>query len=124
MMDVAQQNLLKRQASHGELYNGNTYARWFDVGDLVLMLLPVKKHQMQNSREGSFEVVERVGEVTSDVQKLLNEVAPQTAHINKRKVYHHREAVVNMMCCKQEDCITALLIEPRGEPRGNFPGEH
>lgn len=59
-----EQNLERSQESQMTWHDRNAEERWFDTGDLVLVLIPMRKNKMQDCWEGPCEVLARVNQVT------------------------------------------------------------
>ncbi|XP_076454426.1 uncharacterized protein LOC143289311 [Babylonia areolata] len=60
--EIAQENLRQASRRYARCFNRRSKERWFDQGDEVLLLLPVRHNKLQVSWQGPFKVLERVGD--------------------------------------------------------------
>lgn len=54
-------------------------------------------------------------EDTYQVKKPLDDALPQLVHVNRLKVYHNREAIVNMICCMEGETEAHPFIDLMAE---------
>lgn len=64
----------------------------------MLVLILVRKNEIQYYWEGPFEVMKSMNEVTY-VKKTHGRVAVQIVHVSRLKAYHEREIGVSVICC-------------------------
>ncbi|XP_076446988.1 uncharacterized protein LOC143284205 [Babylonia areolata] len=60
--EIAQENLRQASRWYARCFNRRSKERWFDQGDEVLLLLPVRHNKLQVLWQGPFKVLERVGD--------------------------------------------------------------
>lgn len=99
MMGIVQTNLKDSQSRQKMWFNQNTCKCSFVIGDLVLVLSPVKKYKMQNLWEAPFEERGVVNEYTYQVKKSHGDGVLLLVLVNRLKAYHSRETTVNMISC-------------------------
>ena len=87
--EVAQQHLGQASKRYAKAFNRKAKERWFDVGDEVLLLLPVKKNKLQLAWRGPYTVLERVGDWD---YKIRVEGKEKLFHANLLKKYLRRDA--------------------------------
>ena len=87
---LAQEHLSKAQQRYKTQYDRRAKARWYQPGDEVLLLLPVKKNKLQLAWQGPFPVVERVGDWDYRVRVKGKD---KLVHANLIKGYVRREGV-------------------------------
>ena len=88
MCELAQDNLKlakQRQKIH---YDKKTRERVHEVGERVLLLLPVKRNKLQLEWKGPFEITERV---SAQTYRVLVKGKPKVFHANLLKRYVGRE---------------------------------
>ena len=87
--EVAQQHLGQASKRYARAFNRKAKERWFDAGDEVLLLLPVKKNKLQLAWRGPYTVIERVGDWDYKIQVGGKE---KLFHANLLKRYLRRDA--------------------------------
>lgn len=70
---------------------------------------------MQKSWDGPYEVVERVNEVTCNIQKSLLQGCSTNCACEHAKPTTIEKPVVNMICCAEDGSKTAPLIDLMAE---------
>ncbi|XP_065438558.1 uncharacterized protein LOC135981218 [Chrysemys picta bellii] len=123
MMKLVEQNLKESQDTQKAWYDRDAKERAFEIGDMVLVLDPVRKNKMKDVWSGPMEVVERINEVTYDVRKPQVQGSVQTVHVNRMKAYHAREVNVNTICYAEEEAGSAPLIDMVAESQEETPLE-
>uniref|UniRef100_K7EXE6 Gypsy retrotransposon integrase-like protein 1 n=1 Tax=Pelodiscus sinensis TaxID=13735 RepID=K7EXE6_PELSI len=123
MMELVRENLSDSQGAQKAWYDRDAVERAFEIGDLVLVLDPVRRNKMQDVWSGPYEVVERVNEVTYDVRKASGRGGVQTVHVNRMKVYMERGVNVNMICCAEEEAMSVPLVDMVAESQEETPLE-
>lgn len=92
---LAQENLVQAQRKYKHHYDKKTRPRKFEVGEQVLVLLPLENNKFLLQWKGPYEVVARVGALDYKVQEGTK---VKIYHVNLLKRYHQRE---NSECPKQ-----------------------
>ena len=59
---IAQEHLAQAKKRYAKAFNRRAKERWFDPGDKVLLLRPVKHNKLQLTWQGPFAVLERIGD--------------------------------------------------------------
>lgn len=98
VMGFVHQDLEMSQVSQKTCYDRHAGERYFNIGDLVLELIPVKNKKMQDCwGRGTFQG-DRVNEVTY-IMKPHGREAVQTVYVHRLKAYYGREMLVNDLWC-------------------------
>ncbi|KAK3892825.1 hypothetical protein Pcinc_003331 [Petrolisthes cinctipes] len=77
-------------------YDKRTEKREFDVGDIVLLLLPTYKTSLQAKFEGPYEVMEKCGSDRYVISTPGRRKAARKVHANNMKLFHHRQSVMTI----------------------------
>ena len=89
--ELARKNLHRGQARMKVWYDQKARERTFDVGDKVLVLLPIAGNPLQAKYHGPYTVERRVNNVDYVVSTPDRRKQRQLCHINMLKEYHMRE---------------------------------
>ena len=102
--DFARDNLLIMQDKMKVNFDKDAVDRNFDIGDKVLLFLPVRKFPLQAKYQGPFEVVKRVGEVNYVISTPGRRKSQRLVHVNLLKKYHQRktEVICNAVIMESE----------------------
>ena len=94
--EIAQQHLKRAKEKYAKHFDRKAKERWFDPGDEVLLLLPVKKNKLQLAWRGPYKIVER----TSDWDyKIRVGSKVKLYHANLLRRYHRRDAPAAAVGC-------------------------
>ena len=102
---VAQQEVAKMQKKNEKYYNRKARYRKFEIGDKILLMIPVKTDKMKLKWSGPYEVKERVGEY--DYRIEMEEGKIRIYHINLMKKYYERE---NEECGEEEEEMLSAIV--------------
>lgn len=89
-IEVAQNEIEKTQVKNEKYYDKRARYRKFDIGDKILLLIPVKTNQMMLNWVGPYIMRDKVGEFHYRIEVAVDKV--KTYHINMMKRYYEREA--------------------------------
>ena len=85
---LARENLCASQYKMKAVYDRKACERSFEVGDEVLVLLPLQGKPLAAKYHGPYKVVERVGQVDYVVETPDRRKLTQFCHVNMLKPYH------------------------------------
>jgi len=85
---LAQEEIAKVQKRNQTYYNRRARERRLNVGDNVLLLLPIENNKLTLAWRGPYAFVEKVGEVDYKIRVTPDKI--KTYHINMLKKYHQR----------------------------------
>jgi len=85
---LAQEEIAKVQKRNQTYYNRRARERRLNIGDSVLLLLPIENNKLTLAWRGPYEVVGKVGEVDYKIRVTPDKI--KTCHINVLK-YHQRK---------------------------------
>ena len=88
---TAKSHLLESQDDMKRQYDRKSVPREFDVGDQVLLLLPLPGSPLKAKYQGPFQVVQKVGDLNYAVATPGRRKKKQLCHVNLRKKYHDRD---------------------------------
>ena len=86
---VAQQEIAKMQRKNEKYYNKRARYRKLEIGDKVLLMIPVKTDKLKLRWAGPFTVKEKVGDY--DYRIEMEDGKIRVYHINLMKKYNERE---------------------------------
>ena len=86
---LAQEEIGKVQKRNQTYYNRRARERRLNVGDNVLWLLPTENNKLTLAWRGSYEVVEKIGQVDYKIRVTHDKI--KTYHINMLKKYRQRK---------------------------------
>ena len=89
---MASENLKSSQNKMKERYDRSSVERDFEVGDKVLVLLPVPGNPLRATFIGPCTVLEKAGDVNYVVSTPDRRKKTQRCHINMLKKYHERKS--------------------------------
>ena len=90
--EIARQNLESAQGRMKKWYDRNTRERRFEVGDEVLVLLPVQGQPLSAKFCGPYVIERKIGVTDYLVRTPDRRKKYQLCHINMLKPYHRRES--------------------------------
>ncbi|XP_078246874.1 uncharacterized protein LOC144588278 [Pogona vitticeps] len=94
VQELARNNLMNAQAEQKYYHDKKSRHREFAVGDLVLVLNPLRPSKLEVVWEGPGEIVQRFGDVNYLVKMLDSKKKPVLYHVNRLKLYKDRSAMV------------------------------
>ena len=102
---IAQREIEKTQIKNERYYNRRARYRKFDIGDKVLLLLPVKMNKMMLNWVGPYTVRDKVGEFDYRIEVATDKI--KTYHVNMMKRYFERETV--LIEAEEEEILATLV---------------
>ncbi len=84
---------LKEREKREEAYNRGKIVRTFEVGNRILCRIPGMIAKLQDSWEGPYEVLERLGPVNYKVREEGEKQRTKVIHVNNAKLYVERGKV-------------------------------
>ncbi|CAM5137915.1 unnamed protein product [Eretmochelys imbricata] len=94
LMGLARANLARAQKKQKVWYDRTVRARAYATGDLVRVLIPMRKDKLQATWEGPFKVVKQLNEVNYVVELSNRAYHRRVYHVNMMKPYNARGNVV------------------------------
>lgn len=129
---VAQQEIAKSQKKNERYYNRGARYRKLEIGDKVLLMIPVKTDKLKLRWDGPFIIKEKVGDFDYRIEMRDGKI--RIYHINMLKKYNEREkeicedveeftmstivTVVND--CENGEEEDELLVLYNGEKKGTY----
>ena len=114
--ELAREALKKASDRHAAHFDRKTVPRSFQVGDQVLLLLPLKKNKLEIAWQGPYEVVERCGPCD---YRILVGTKRKIFHANLLKAYIARAdpvAQVNVVIQAEDASEVEYFQEGTGAP--------
>ncbi|XP_048357553.1 uncharacterized protein LOC125435398 [Sphaerodactylus townsendi] len=96
MMSVVQENLAKAQATQSSWYDKTARSRTFELGDKVMVFLPLRSDKLKAAWEGPHVIVDRLDDVTYAVALERSGKKTKVVHVNMLKPYLERRMVLNV----------------------------
>ncbi|XP_048339157.1 uncharacterized protein LOC125425633 [Sphaerodactylus townsendi] len=96
MMSVVQENLAKAQATQSSWYDKTARSRTFELGDKVMVFLPLRSDKLKVAWEGPHVIVDRLDDVTYAVALERSGKKTKVVHVNMLKPYLERRMVLNV----------------------------
>lgn len=90
-IDIAHQNLDQSQTKMKEYYDLNTVSREFQIGDQVLVLLPIPGDPLKMTFSGPYGIKDKVDDINYVIATPDRRKKTQLCHINQMKRYYHRQ---------------------------------
>jgi len=87
--NVAQEEIAKNQKKNEKYYNKRARYRKLEIGDKVLLMIPVKTDKLKLRWDGPFVIKEKVGDFDYRIEMKDGKI--RTYHINMLKKYNERE---------------------------------
>ena len=87
---MAKRNLQESQSKMKVWYDRKTKSRYFEPGEIVLVLFPVVGNSLQAIYSGPFKVVKKISDTNYLVRTPGRRKETQVCHINMRKAYHEK----------------------------------
>lgn len=104
MSKLAQENMKIAKKRQKTQYDKKTQVRVHEVGDRMLLLLPVNRNKLELKWKGPFEIIERE---YAQTYKVLNKGKTKVFHANLLKSYVERaEVLVVATVVYEESCTT------------------
>ncbi len=94
---------LKEREKREEAYNRGKIVRTFEVGNIILCRIPGMIAKLQDSWEGPYEVLERLGPVNYKVREEGEKQRTKVIHVNNAKLYVEREEFVGKVTVYAEE---------------------
>ena len=91
--ELARQNLERLQSRMKVWYDRRARHRQFNIGDKVLVLLPITGHPLQARYHGPYVIKQKVNDVDYIVSTPDRRKQHQLCHVNMLKAYHHEAPV-------------------------------
>ncbi|XP_078243032.1 uncharacterized protein LOC144587192 [Pogona vitticeps] len=92
VQELARDNLLKAQTKQKYYHDKKARHQEFEVGDMVLVLNPLRPSKLEVVWEGPGEIIQKVGNVNYLVKMLNSSKKPVMYHVNSLKMYRNRSA--------------------------------
>uniref|UniRef100_K7G546 ribonuclease H n=1 Tax=Pelodiscus sinensis TaxID=13735 RepID=K7G546_PELSI len=91
---IVWEHLEKAQEAQQVYYNRRATARKFQVGDRVMVLVPMVESKLLAQLQGPYEIIEAVGEVNYKVRQSGWRKPEQVYHVNLLKLWRDREVAL------------------------------
>lgn len=110
MSDLVKGNLEKAQQRQKAAYDRGTKPRSLEVGDDVLVLLPMQHNRLKLEWVGPYRVTRRVTSVDYEVESPGRYRGKKVYHINLLKRWYPAQPETRTVClalnpCQQEECL-------------------
>ncbi|XP_075056495.1 uncharacterized protein LOC142142509 [Mixophyes fleayi] len=103
LMGMVHSNLKAAQTKQKQWYDRSAGERIFEVGQKVLVLVPMRQNKLQASWEGPFLIVQRINDVNYVVARDEGRKRHRVYHVNMIKAYHERGVSVLAVCSLPEE---------------------
>ena len=116
----SQENLAAAQTRQKRWYDRGARATTYEVGQEVLLLVPVRHNKMMAGWTGPHKVVSKASEVNYVIDRTDKPGAHRTYHVNMMKPYHRRTEFTSCIAeadslFEEEAGIPDLLTESKDE---------
>ena len=110
--DIAREKLKSVQGKMKKRYDRNTVPRTFEVGDKVLVLLPIPGQPLKARFHGPYEIARKASDLNYVVSTPDRRKATQMCHINMIKPYHESDKVNPVLAIFRSDCAHSQSNTP------------
>ncbi len=108
---LARENLTRTQSSMKKQYDLKTVSRCFQVGDEVLVFLPVPGSALAARFAGPYKVVKRISETDYIIDTPDWKRQTRVCHINMLKAFHLRKNLPGAVEQKDAPVVTTAICE-------------
>ncbi|XP_075071707.1 uncharacterized protein LOC142160697 [Mixophyes fleayi] len=102
LMGMVHSNLKAAQTKQKQWYDRSARERIFEVGQKVLVLVPMRQNKLQAAWEGPYLIVQRINDVNYVVARDEGRKRHKVYHVNMIKAYHERGVSVLAVCSLPE----------------------
>ncbi|KZS11003.1 Uncharacterized protein APZ42_024389 [Daphnia magna] len=92
--ELAKEHLPEAQTKQKRYYDEGMKSIKYDIGDLVLLKVPISTGKFINRWNGPFRITRHFSDITYEIQNIDSENQESIAHANRLKFYTPREPII------------------------------
>jgi len=120
--DIAKEHAKQAQIKSKVWYDRRARERSFEVGQLVLVLLPIAGKPLETKYQGPFRIIGKLGPVDYVISTPNKRRSQRVCHVNMLKAYVERDA--KFLCLNTEFSVSSDTGPTVSETQDTFSLDH